>query len=103
MTSIGEGGHNRNSIPVVLVTAPGCHLCAHARSVLAELGHDYPMDTSEVDGDSLAGTGLLSRFRPPFLPLLLVDGRPFGHGRISQRKLERHLARLRTPVRTAEV
>ena len=103
MTLPDEEPRDHDALPIILVAAPECHLCVHARTILADLGHQYLLDVSEIERDSPAGTSLLARFRPPFLPLLLVDGRPFGHGRISRRKLEAHLSRQLAPVRGEEV
>jgi thiol-disulfide isomerase/thioredoxin len=76
---------------VLLVTAPGCHLCDDAKHLLTELQSDYPLKVREVELSSVEGLALSHRFSMPFPPLLLVDGVRFGHGRISRRKLVRLL------------
>ena len=72
---------------MVLVTAPGCHLCDYAKGLLNELQGDYALTVREVELSSVEGLALSRRFSMPFPPLLLVDGVRFGHGRISRRQL----------------
>jgi thiol-disulfide isomerase/thioredoxin len=86
-------GYHR-PVEAILVSAPGCHFCRDAAELLGSLGKMYPLQVVEFDGHSPEGRSLVSRFRPPFMPVLLIDGEYFGHGRISRRKLEGHLARL---------
>jgi len=74
---------------LVLVTAGGCHLCDHARDVLAELG----LTAREVDIDSdEAATLARSGVALPFLPVLLDGERVLAYGRLSERALRRRLA-----------
>ncbi len=81
-------------IKIILVTARGCHFCEDAANILDELSSSAPLVVREVPLTSEEGRGLAIRHRVPFPPILLVDGVLFGHGRISCRKLERHLAEL---------
>ena len=77
---------------VDFVTSPGCHYCGHTREVLERVGAEVPLQVTEVDLDSPAGRAALARWRVPFPPIVLVDGRLFGYGRISERKLRAALA-----------
>jgi hypothetical protein len=79
------------SVEAVLVTAPRCHLCEEAKTLLAELEDSYPLRVRQVELASKEGLALSRRFSMGFPPLLLIDGERFGHGRISRRKLVRHL------------
>lgn len=92
-TSVGGWLVNRpvNGIEVTLVTAAGCHLCDDAKSLLGDLEPRYHLDVREVDLLGQEGVALATQFRAPFPPLLLVDGRYVGHGRVSRRKLIRVL------------
>lgn len=81
----------RVAIDVVLVTAPRCHLCEEAKTVLSDLEAEYPLRVRQVDLSSSEGLSLSRRHSMGFPPLLLIDGERFGHGRISRRKLIRHL------------
>ncbi len=65
---------------ITLLTQADCTLCEHAKQVLARVGADHPLEITQA--------GVL------FAPGVLVDGRPFGHGRLSERKLRRTLGRM---------
>ena len=78
---------------LVLVTSPGCHLCADARDALAELRRELPIRVREVNAASAEGLALVARHRPALQPLVLVDGEPFSVGRLPRRKLRRLLER----------
>lgn len=82
-------------LDLVLVTAPGCRYCAHARTLLDELSTELPLRWREVALASDEGRDAATRWRPPFPPLLLADGfggkAPLGHGRLSRRRLVREL------------
>ena len=81
------------------MTAEGCRFCGDARIILAELSQSIPLTTREVPLLSDEGRRLAAVHRVPYAPLLFVDGDLFGYGRISGRKLERHLARrAKTPA-----
>ena len=89
-------------IEIVLVTAPGCHFCEDAADFLDELDSPAPLLVRELPLNSDEGRALAVRHRVPFPPILLIDGVLFGHGRISHRKLERHLAELTQTEATVE-
>ena len=78
-------------VHLVLVTAPGCRLCTHARAVLEQLSAEHPVRWREVALDSDEGRDAATRWRAPFPPLLLVRGpggdELLGHGRLSRRRL----------------
>jgi hypothetical protein len=80
------------AVDVVLVTSPGCHFCDDALRVLDDIGATTPLRVRTVAMTSDEGRSLVVRHRVPFPPILLVDGAFFGYGRISRRKLERHLS-----------
>lgn len=79
------------SMAVTLVDAKDCHYCKLAHDILDDLKARYPIEVEAVDMESARGRDLVARSRVPFPPLLLIEGRYFGHGRISRKKLERHL------------
>ncbi len=81
-------------VAMTLVTSPACHLCEHAGNVLAAVARQYPIDLQIIDLRSPEGASLQAHWRAPFPPMLLIGGDLFGFGRISQKKLERHLAAL---------
>jgi hypothetical protein len=74
---------------LVLLTAPDCHLCEHAKDVLAELG----LDVREVHADSEEGQ-MLASAAPPFRPVLYdSEGRLLAYGRLSLKRLRTQLQR----------
>lgn len=79
-------------IRVTLLTQPGCRLCAHAKRVLARVAVDHPLRVDEVAMDCPEGQRLATRIGMLFAPGILLDGEPFGFGRLSERKLRKTLA-----------
>ena len=79
---------------ITLLTQADCGYCEHAKQVLARVGEDHPLDITEIDIQGEQGRILAARAGVMFAPGLLVDGRPFGYGRISERRLRRTLQRL---------
>jgi hypothetical protein len=78
-------------VRVTLLTQDDCHYCEHAKAVLARVGHDHPLQITEIGLRSDEGRRLATRAGVPFPPGILLDGRPFGYGRLSERKLRRAL------------
>ncbi len=76
---------------VTLLTQDACSLCHHAKDVLARVGHDLPLEVEEIDRTSLQGRELATRSGVLFAPGVLLDGSPFAFGRLSERKLRKHL------------
>lgn len=83
----------RSPLRLTLVTAPGCHLCDHARRVLARLGDSWPVVVEELSWHSPEGLALVRRDGVPFPPALYVAGELYGYGRLSEARLRRELAR----------
>jgi glutaredoxin len=69
---------------VVLVTRKGCHLCDQALALLHELGVEPELQ--DVDADD--GLHDLYDWR---VPVVLLEGRVVGEGRIGQEELRRAL------------
>jgi len=68
----------------VLVTRQGCHLCDEALSLLRGLGVEPEQEDVDADDD-------LHRLYDWRVPVVLVDGRIAGEGRIEREQLERAL------------
>jgi hypothetical protein len=83
---------------ITLLTQTDCALCEHAKGVLARVGADHPLEITEIDLASEDGRALAAGAGVPFAPGVLVDGRPFGYGRLSERRLRRALSRLPAPT-----
>ena len=79
---------------ITLLTQEDCAYCEHASQVLARVGADHPITVTEISLTSEQGGALAAQAGVHFAPGVLVDGRPFGYGRISERRLRRTLQRL---------
>ena len=82
-----------NTAEVTLLTQPACSLCDQAKTVLTALQREGLVTVREVDLTGTAGRDLAVRHGVLFAPGVLVDGQPFSYGRLSEKKLRRHLAR----------
>ena len=71
---------------VELITRRGCHLCEDALGVLRELGLEPRQ--RDVDGDPE-----LFRLYDFRVPVVLVDGRVVGEGKLDRQALSRALRR----------
>jgi glutaredoxin len=71
---------------VDLVTRAGCHLCEDALALLRDLG----VEPRQRDVDADAELSRLYDFR---VPVVLVDGRVVGEGRLDRESLTRALRR----------
>jgi thiol-disulfide isomerase/thioredoxin len=78
-------------VQITLLTKDDCGFCDHAKQVLCRLADTYPLRVTEIDLSSQEGRQLAGTAGVLFAPGLLVDGRPFSYGRLSERKLRRTL------------
>ena len=83
---------------ITLLTQADCALCEHAKQVLAQVSADHPLDVTEVDLATEHGRGLAAGAGVLFAPGVLLEGRPFGYGRLSERRLRRALEQLAAPT-----
>jgi hypothetical protein len=79
-------------LKVTLVTLHNCHLCEHARDVIARLGRERAIVVEETAWDSAEGQRLVQRDGIPFAPAVYIDGSFAAYGRISDGALRRWLA-----------
>ena len=77
---------------ITLLTQDDCSLCEHAKKVLGRVGQDHPLQVEEIALNSERGRTLATEAGVMFAPGIFIDGRPFGFGRLSERKLRRSLA-----------
>lgn len=80
-------------VEVTLLTQTSCAMCELAKGILGRLGDEYSLSVTEVDLRSDEGRCLAAEAGVLFAPGVLVDGRPFSYGRLSERKLRRLLDR----------
>lgn len=78
-------------VEITLLTQTSCKMCELAKGILTRLGSDYPLSVTEVDVATNMGRHLAAEAGVLFAPGVLVDGRPFSYGRLSERKLRRLL------------
>jgi hypothetical protein len=74
-----------------LLTAPGCHLCEEARTLIDRLTDGYALDLEVIDLASPEGVEWERRLRPPMPPAIIIDDELFAFGRVSERKLRKRL------------
>jgi glutaredoxin len=84
---------------ITLLTQPDCGFCNHAKTILADIARDLPITVTEIDLGSPEGQQLGQGW-VLFAPGLLIDGQPFGYGRISQRRLRQAL--INRPITTTK-
>lgn len=77
---------------ITLITDSGCGLCDHAKAVLARVNEEYPLTVREIALSSEEGRHLARDAGVMFPPGVIIDGQLFAHGRVSEKKLRRHLA-----------
>jgi glutaredoxin len=76
---------------ITLLSQDNCGFCRHAKQVLARVGVRHPLHVTEISLDSSEGQAIATSAGVLFAPGVLVDGRPFSFGRLSERKLLRAL------------
>lgn len=81
-------------IDITLLTQDECGFCDHAKTVLRRLAQEFPLQVTEIGLAGDEGRRLAAHAGVLFAPGLLVNGQPFGHGRISERKLRHTLTKL---------
>ena len=87
---------------ITLLTKSDCQLCEHAKQVLARVACDVPITVEEIDFASETGRRLAAGAGMLFAPGVLLDGQPFGYGRLSERKLRKALTRTAPEARTVQ-
>jgi hypothetical protein len=63
------------------------------QGVLYRVGADYDIEVETLSGDSEQGQALMVEHLIAFPPGVLLDGKAFSYGRLSERKLRRELGR----------
>jgi len=78
---------------VTLLTQSDCAYCERAKDVLARVGAEHRLTVEELRLETPEGRELAVRHGVLFAPGILLDGEPFGYGRLSEKKLRRELTR----------
>lgn len=84
-------------VPVTLLTQADCALCEQAKTVLARTSDEHLTTVTEVALTTEAGRTLALQHTVLIAPGVLVAGQVFSNGRLSEKKLRRHLHQLATP------
>lgn len=85
-------------VEAVLVEALACHLCDDAAQILAHAESEGKLRVRRVALDSDEGRAIARVTRAPMPPIVLIDGRLLGWGRLSRGKLDRRLTGLAAPT-----
>ncbi|MHB1534111.1 MAG: glutaredoxin family protein [Acidimicrobiales bacterium] len=80
-------------VRITLLSAPDCEMCERAKAVLERVGQDVDLEVEELSAQTERGRQLMVEHRVAFPPGVLLGGKPFSYGRLSERKLRRELAR----------
>ena len=80
-------------VEVLILTQADCGLCDQAKQTLARVAEEFALRISELDLGSAEAERIALRSGIMFPPGLLLDGRLFSYGRLSERKLRRELSR----------
>ncbi len=76
---------------ITLLTQDDCRLCDQAKSVVERVRADYRLTITQLDLTSEQGKALAVEASVMFAPGVLLDGKPFSYGRLSERKLRKAL------------
>ena len=76
---------------ITLVTQAECSFCDQAKEVLDRLVEDVDLRVQVVGLDDPEGQSLAEAAGLVFPPGVFIDGQLFSYGRLSERKLRRHL------------
>jgi len=77
---------------ITLLTQEDCRLCDQAKNVLERIRAEYRLTITQLDLRSEQGKALAVEATVMFAPGVLLDGKPFSFGRLSERKLRKALA-----------
>lgn len=88
-TPVGSG-----AVEAVLVESSACHLCEDAADVLAAEERSGRVRLRRVQLDSDEGKAIARAVRAPMPPIVLLDGKLLGWGRLSRGKVRRRLSEL---------
>ncbi len=82
------------SIAITILTSRECKLCEQAKLVLDRVAENYDIRVEPVSVESPLGKELVIEHRVAFTPGIIIQGKTFSYGRLSERKLRRELDRI---------
>lgn len=84
---------------ITVLSKPDCHFCEDAKATLVRLAPELDLEVDVVELGSQRGQQLAVNSGLLFPPGILIDGKPFSYGRLSERRLRRALERERLAPR----
>ncbi|MEV7572954.1 thioredoxin family protein [Pseudarthrobacter sp. NPDC089323] len=84
---------------ITILTQASCASCVQAREILSTLSQEYHLEVREVSLETDKGRELAGQTGVVFAPGILISGELFSYGRLSEKKLRRHLSHTLPPVR----
>lgn len=84
---------------ITILTQASCVSCVQAKEILSRLSQEYHLEVREVSLETEEGRGIAGRTGVVFAPGILISGELFSYGRLSEKKLRRHLSHTLPPVR----
>lgn len=83
---------------ITILTQESCPSCVKAKDTLALIKDDYPVEVVELPLATDEGREIANRIGIVFAPGILIDGELFSYGRLSEKKLRRHLSMVEWPT-----
>lgn len=77
---------------VTILTQASCVSCTQAKEIFSRLALEYPINVHEEDLNTEIGRALALKHGVMFAPGVLVNGKLFSFGRLSEKKLRKHLS-----------
>lgn len=78
-------------VSITVLTQPSCAYCDQAKEILSRLAPDYALEIGEVGLQTDEGRYLAIKNGVMFAPGILIDGKLFSFGRLSEKKLKSKL------------
>jgi len=78
-------------VNITVLTQPSCAYCDQAKEILSRLASDYSFIVNEVGLQTDEGRFLAINNGVMFAPGILIDGKLFSFGRLSEKKLKAKL------------
>lgn len=76
---------------ITILTQPSCAYCDQAKEILSRLATEYALEIGEVGLQTEEGRKLAIKNGVMFAPGILIEGKLFSFGRLSEKKLKSKL------------
>jgi glutaredoxin len=76
---------------ITILSQEACPSCDQAKSSLSRIADDYPVAVTEIPLATAEGSAIARRVGLVFAPGVLIGDELFSYGRLSEKKLRRHL------------